>query len=54
MVAVGPKFFYTVPLPVCLWFLDRGKAGAEHRRIGKAGESIRRRAETTIGDTLGQ
>ena len=26
MVAVGPKMFYTVTLPVTLWFLDRGKA----------------------------
>jgi type I restriction enzyme M protein len=25
MIAVGPKFFYTVPLSVTLWFLDRGK-----------------------------
>jgi type I restriction enzyme M protein len=25
MVAVGPNFFYTVILPVTLWFLDRGK-----------------------------
>ena len=26
MVAVGPNMFYTVTLPVTLWFLDRGKA----------------------------
>jgi type I restriction enzyme M protein len=26
MVAVGPKMFYTVPLPCTLWFLDKGKA----------------------------
>jgi type I restriction enzyme M protein len=25
IVAVGPNFFYTVTLPVTLWFLDRGK-----------------------------
>ncbi len=25
MVAVSPNFFYTVTLPVTLWFLDRGK-----------------------------
>ena len=25
MVAVGPNMFYTVTLPVTLWFLDRGK-----------------------------
>jgi type I restriction enzyme M protein len=25
MVSVGPNFFYTVTLPVTLWFLDRGK-----------------------------
>lgn len=25
MVAVGPNFFYTVTLPVTLWFLDREK-----------------------------
>jgi type I restriction enzyme M protein len=29
MVAVGPNFFYTVTLPVTLWFLDRGKGGTE-------------------------
>jgi type I restriction enzyme M protein len=33
VVAVGPNFFYTVPLAVTLWFLDRGKRGAE--REGK-------------------
>jgi type I restriction enzyme M protein len=27
MVAIGTNFFYTVTLPVTLWFLDRGKAG---------------------------
>src|SRR5258708_6390049 len=27
IVAVGPNFFYTVTLPVTLWFLDRGKPG---------------------------
>ncbi|KUI42948.1 hypothetical protein AU198_07700 [Mycobacterium sp. GA-1199] len=27
MVAVGTNFFYTVTLPVTLWFLDRGKVG---------------------------
>jgi type I restriction enzyme M protein len=26
MIAVGPNMFYTVTLPVTLWFLDRGKA----------------------------
>ena len=26
MVAIGPNFFYTVTLPVTLWFLDRAKA----------------------------
>ena len=25
MIAIGPNFFYTVTLPVTLWFLDRGK-----------------------------
>ena len=29
MVAIGPNFFYTVTLPVTLWFLDRGKTGTE-------------------------
>lgn len=28
MVAVGPNMFYTVTLPVTLWFLDRGKGRA--------------------------
>jgi type I restriction enzyme M protein len=26
MIAVAPNFFYTVTLPVTLWFLDKGKA----------------------------
>jgi type I restriction enzyme M protein len=25
MIAVGPNFFYTLPIAVTLWFLDRGK-----------------------------
>jgi len=29
MVAVGSNFFYTVTLPVTLWFLDRGKRATE-------------------------
>jgi type I restriction enzyme M protein len=29
IVAVGPNFFYTVTLPVTLWFLDRGKQGTD-------------------------
>ena len=29
MVAIGPNFFYTVTLPVTLWFLDRGKRSTE-------------------------
>ncbi|MCW2749345.1 MAG: hypothetical protein JWR83_455 [Aeromicrobium sp.] len=29
MIAIGPNFFYTVTLPVTLWFLDRGKSGTE-------------------------
>jgi type I restriction enzyme M protein len=29
MIAVGSNFFYTVTLPVTLWFLDRGKRGSE-------------------------
>ncbi len=28
MVAVGTNFFYTVTLPVTLWFLDKAKQGA--------------------------
>src|SRR6266851_7408989 len=29
IVAVGPNFFYTVTLPVTLWFLDRGKRDSD-------------------------
>jgi type I restriction enzyme M protein len=29
IAAVAPNFFYTVTLPVTLWFLDRGKRGTE-------------------------
>jgi type I restriction enzyme M protein len=49
MVAIGTNFFYTVTLPVTLWFFDRGKRGTGredtvlfldarhlHRRIDRA------------------
>jgi type I restriction enzyme M protein len=29
MVAIGTNFFYTVTLPVTLWFLDKGKVGTD-------------------------
>ncbi len=29
IVSVGPNFFYTVTLPVTLWFLDRGKRATD-------------------------
>jgi type I restriction enzyme M protein len=29
IVAIGTNFFYTVTLPVTLWFLDKGKKGTE-------------------------
>ena len=29
MVAIGTNFFYTVTLPVTLWFLDKAKAGTD-------------------------
>ena len=29
VVAIGTNFFYTVTLPVTLWFLDKGKVGTE-------------------------
>ncbi len=29
MVAIGPNFFYTVALPVTLWFFDKGKVGSD-------------------------
>jgi type I restriction enzyme M protein len=32
MVAVGSNFFYSVTLPVTLWFLDRGKAGTPREK----------------------
>jgi type I restriction enzyme M protein len=31
IVAVGPNMFFTVTLPVTLWFLDKGKAGGPRR-----------------------
>jgi type I restriction enzyme M protein len=27
MIAIGPNFFYSLPIAVTLWFLDRGKRG---------------------------
>jgi type I restriction enzyme M protein len=35
MIAVGPNFFYTVTLPVTLWFLDRDK-----RSTGRADQML--------------
>ena len=32
MVAVGSNFFYSVTLPVTLWFLDRGKRGTPREK----------------------
>ena len=29
IAAIGPNFFYTVTLPVTLWFLDKGKRGGD-------------------------
>jgi type I restriction enzyme M protein len=29
MIAIGTNFFYTVTLPVTLWFFDKGKTGSE-------------------------
>lgn len=29
---IGPNFFYTVTLPVTLWFFDKAKTSAEHPR----------------------
>jgi type I restriction enzyme M protein len=31
MVAIGTNFFYTVTLPVTLWFLDEGKRGTDRQ-----------------------
>jgi type I restriction enzyme M protein len=31
MVAIGPNFFYTVPLPCTLWFFDRGKSNTTRK-----------------------
>jgi type I restriction enzyme M protein len=31
IVAIGPKFFYTVPLSVTLWFLDNGKKESDRK-----------------------
>jgi type I restriction enzyme M protein len=31
MVAIGTNFFYTVALPVTLWFLDKAKAGTSRK-----------------------
>lgn len=33
MVSVGPNMFYTVTLPVTLWFLDRGKQGKRRDQV---------------------
>jgi type I restriction enzyme M protein len=31
VIALGPSFFYTVTLPVMLWFLDKGKARTKRK-----------------------
>lgn len=35
MVTIASNFFYTVTLPVTLWFLDRAKTNEEHPRHGQ-------------------
>lgn len=32
MITIGPNFFYTVTLPVTLWFFDKAKTNSEHPR----------------------
>ena len=32
MISIGSNFFYTVTLPVTLWFLDRAKRGAKRKK----------------------
>jgi type I restriction enzyme M protein len=50
MVAVGPNMFYTVTLPVTLWFLDRGKAAIHPERSGAKsnGSKTTPRADTVL------
>ena len=49
MVAVGPNMFYTVTLPVTLWFLDRGKAQLPSTSgRGAGGEGKQNRADTVL------
>jgi type I restriction enzyme M protein len=55
MVAVGPNFFYTVTLPVTLWFLDKSKttpspAASRHPLpMGEGrGEGKQNRADTVL------
>ena len=43
---VGPNFFYTVTLPVTLWFLDRAKRSTRSRRRG----ALHRRAPDLPSD----
>ncbi len=31
IVSIGPNFFYTVTLPVTLWFMDKGKTASDRR-----------------------
>ena len=45
IVAVGNNFFYTVTLPVTLWFLDRGKAKTERAETVLLRLSVRQRPQ---------
>ena len=38
MIALPGQLFYTTPIPVCLWFLTRNKAGGKHRN--RRGETL--------------
>ncbi len=57
VVAVGPNMFYTVTLPVTLWFLDRGKSklpsraknsSPPHQGEGQGGGGVPNRRDTIL------
>ena len=47
-VALPGKLFYTTPIPICLWFLDRDKASPDERVF--VNRKRDRRGETIFSD----
>ena len=53
MVAVGPNFFYTVTLPVTLWFFDKSTSRGSRRESAQTSGSGKSQSGLTSAATSG-